>query len=304
MSEVFIDSNVTIHTDDRRMLNLFITMKSTRSPQTAKTYMSTLERFISQMGKPCNEVTLSDIIAYQQSIDHLAPTTQKRMLTTIRSWFNFLSAQPGYLIANPMAVFENPRTIESDEIEHVMTKEDVEKIRNVLRFRNFRNYVVVSLLCSTGIRLTELLTSTWDDVSQDMNGHIGLTVLGKGKRRRTVKLTPQLFSLIVEYRTLEGLDCEIGSGDDTPLFVNRRGESLTSRYVEQFVSDAGKLAGLSYSVHPHLFRHFNATMALYKGANIHVVQRSLGHKSIATTNRYLYSLNKLSETTGDYVELD
>lgn len=290
---------------DRRMINLFIDMQSMQSQQTAKVYASTINGFTQRVAKPLAHVTVEDVHAYAQSLSHLAPSTQHRMLSTIKSFYRFLHSQPPYnTLPNAISIYKPIKLEQSDEINGILTKEEVDKVLDVMRYRNYRNWLIVCLLCSTGLRISELTSAKWDNVSLDFDGNIGLTVLGKGRKRRTVKLTKQVFSHIVSYRKQNGLNAEIGSGDTSPLFINRTGGHLTARYIEQEVTKAGELAKLTRPIHPHLFRHYNATMALYKGANIHIVQQSLGHSSIAVTNKYLYSLHKLNETTSDYIELD
>ncbi len=292
-------------TEDLQMLDLFIRASKLQSPQTAKVYYSTLKSFLNIINKPTRDVTYDDLIHYVESLSHLQPATQKRMVTTVRSFFNFLSAQPNYLIYNPMVSFKNPKVIESDEIEHIMSKEDVEKIRSVLRYKNYRDYVIVSVLISTGLRLTEVTAAKWCDIQYDTNNNLGLTVVGKGMRKRTIKLSSQIINMIIDYRKKENLNIVIGdTSDKTPIFINKQGKSLSGRYIEKIVNQSAKIAKLSYNVHPHMFRHYNATMALYNGANLHTVQKSLGHKDISTTNRYLYSLHRLDKTTSDYVTLD
>lgn len=305
MSEVVIESNVTLHNDDGRMLHLYLIMQSTQSEQTARTYRSTLERFAQFVRKPMREVTLSDLIEYQQTcLSHLAPATQRRMVTTIRSWFTFLSSQPGYLIANPTTAFKTPKVEHNDEIEHILTRDEIERIRDVLRYRNPRNHTIVSTLFATGLRLSELCNANWCDIRLDLDGNIGLRVVGKGRKVRIVKLTKRVFDAIVSYRQGAELDCEIGSGDDTPLFVNRNGEALSPRYVEAMFTDAVKRAGINKPASCHWMRHSNASHALRNGADLLKVQQQLGHSNLSVTQRYLHSLDRLNDTASDYIEMD
>jgi integrase/recombinase XerD len=303
--EPIIDSNVTLYETDRKMLDLFLAMQHTQSPETARTYRSTLERFMQWAGKPMREITLSDLIQYQQEcLSHLKPTTQRRMITTIRSWFTFLSSHPGYLIANPTVGFKPTKVEQNEEIERVLTRAEIERIRDVLRYRNPRNHLIVSFLFATGLRLSELCNARWCDIRTDLDGNIGLRVVGKGKKVRVVKLTKRIFNALVEYRQSVGLNCEIGSGDDSPLFVNRNGEPLSPRYIEAMFTDAVKRARINKPATVHWLRHSTASHALHNGADLLKVQQQLGHSSLNITQRYLHSLDRLNDTASDYIEMD
>jgi integrase/recombinase XerD len=111
-------------------------------------------------------------------------------------------------------------------------------------------------------------------------------------------LQPALYNALLGYRTNIGL-----SADDT-LFVNRYGNAIDKRSIEKMVRAAAKSVGINKPVTPHWFRHSAGTSALYNGANIHQVQQMLGHSSVATTNAYLHSINKLRDSATDFIKVD
>jgi integrase/recombinase XerD len=302
--ELVAQSSLELLNDDRKMLSLFLDMKRKRSAQTARAYESTLTRFLNYMNKPMRFVTLADIVEYAKSLEHLSVNTQYRMLSTIKSWFLFLSRQPNYLIANPAAALELPRKQETNILKNTPTKSEIERIANALKARNRRNWLIFTLLYSTGLRISEAVGAKWSDVFVDYDGRIGLVVNGKGGKTRTVKIDKRLFKHIVQYRIDNGLNAEICSGDDSPLFPNRNGSHMTVRYFEKVLTDIVQKLGINKNITPHRLRSFNATYSLFKGANIKVVQSSLGHANISTTNRYLDAINNLDETTSDYVDLE
>ncbi|MCX5985045.1 MAG: tyrosine-type recombinase/integrase, partial [Chloroflexi bacterium] len=76
---------------------------------------------------------------------------------------------------------------------------------------------------------------------------------------------------------------------DAPVFRSRNGVPLGIKQVWRIVRRAAIEAGLTAKVSPHWLRHAHASHALDRGAPIHLVRDSLGHSSIATTNRYLHA---------------
>ena len=118
-----------------------------------------------------------------------------------------------------------------------------------------------------------------------------LSIIGKGKRIRTVYISPRAGLWIKNYLKLRG------NVFIKPLFVNMRSKNtdekrLSPRYIQLMISKYAKLAGLSKKVTPHTLRHTYATDLLSRGADLRSVQEFLGHKSVATTQIYTHVTNK------------
>jgi integrase/recombinase XerD len=78
------------------------------------------------------------------------------------------------------------------------------------------------------------------------------------------------------------------SGASAPIFINRRGSKLHPQSVRLRLHRATKAAGLSRRITPHMLRHTAATLLIETGVDIRIVQRLLGHSSIATTEIYTH----------------
>jgi type 1 fimbriae regulatory protein FimB/type 1 fimbriae regulatory protein FimE len=70
------------------------------------------------------------------------------------------------------------------------------------------------------------------------------------------------------------------------LFVTERGGPLTASTVRKIVARAGRRAGLSFSVHPHMLRHATGFYLANQGHDTRAIQHYLGHRQIAHTSRY------------------
>lgn len=125
-------------------------------------------------------------------------------------------------------------------------------------------------------RVAEALAAKWTDLQARPDGDFQLTVVGKGRRRRSFPL-PATFvaQLEVEYKSGN-------ASQDARLFP------FGARRAQTIVGDLAALAGIERAVSPHWFRHAAATHALDRGAPIHVVAQTLGHASLATTSRYAH----------------
>lgn len=160
--------------------------------------------------------------------------------------------------------------------------------------QGFRDRAILELFFSSGMRISELTALNADHLSflKDRNPSrtFELSIVGKGKRVRTVFISP---------RAAEWLRKYLATRKDIydPLFTNSRSRNperkrLSSRYIQSLVSRCARLAGLSQKVTPHTLRHTYATDLLTRGADLRSVQELLGHKNVATTQIYTHVTNK------------
>lgn len=127
-------------------------------------------------------------------------------------------------------------------------------------------------------------------------------MIGKGSRSRVVLLPPVLTDILRDFLA------EVrGDLPDSPLLLANAHPAVTtplSGFGQEALAREVELAGLGAQVpgrhHPHKWRHTYATELVRAGVDIHVVQRLLGHASIASTVGYTHlSLDDLTDTIGD-----
>jgi integrase/recombinase XerC len=140
---------------------------------------------------------------------------------------------------------------------------------------------IVELFYGTGMRLSELHALNVNTIDRK-NGIV--RVLGKGKKERIVPVTAQAIEAIDRY--IASRSPATGSGE--PLFVNKKGQRISARQIQRYVTQ--ELAGVSNQKKksPHVLRHTFATHLLDKGADIRAVKDLLGHSSLATTQVYTH----------------
>ncbi|MDF5728199.1 MAG: tyrosine-type recombinase/integrase [Rhizonema sp. PD38] len=146
---------------------------------------------------------------------------------------------------------------------------------------NKRNQAILLLLYTAGLRVNELCSLRWEDLSQRMPGG-QLTISGKGGKTRIILLPESVWQHVSKLRN--------NADSDAPVFMSRQkdsfGTALDQSQVNRIVATA---AGINKKVSPHWLRHSHAIHSLKRGAPLHLVQKTVGHSSIATTSRYLHA---------------
>lgn len=148
-----------------------------------------------------------------------------------------------------------------------------------------RDYAIICLFYSSGIRLSELINLNLEDINFD---RAIVRVLGKGRLEREGELTDEAIRALKSYLKVR----ELWKGKESEiLFLTRIGERIKKRNIEQKIDDYGKKASIKRKVTPHMFRHSIATHLLDHGMDIRRVQSFLGHTSIASTQIYTHIIN-------------
>lgn len=139
-----------------------------------------------------------------------------------------------------------------------------------------RNRLILALLYSSGLRVSELVSLRIDDVDLDDRT---LRIRGKGEKDRIVLFDEETGILIDDY-----IKVRFHQGDY--LFLNRFGKPLTPRYVQMMIKNYADMAGINKKVTPHILRHSFATHLLKNGVDIRAIQQLLGHSNLSTTQIY------------------
>jgi integrase/recombinase XerC len=197
-----------------------------------------------------------------------------RKLAAVRSWLRFLTRR-GYLARNPAGDVRAPRRprklaafLPADELEALLEAGGA----------NARDRAVLELLYATGLRVSELAALRLDDV--DRTERL-VRVVGKGGKPRVVPFGAEAAAALEAYLAERG-------PAPGPLFRNPRGGPLSARTVRERVRRRARAAGLARRVTPHTLRHTFATHLLDAGADLRLIQDLLGHRRLATTQRYTH----------------
>lgn len=193
---------------------------------------------------------------------------------------------------------------EQDRPNRDLSYDEVMKILGFYKERgHLVNYTILLSLASTGARIQELCTTRVKDLHYD--GKYWLKVTGKGDKVRELFISEHLYQCICEMRRRRGFQTVLDQGDESPLFVNQRGNFYNSKTLSNQVTDMIKktnLEFLQYRENPvtaHTFRHAFAIMAVEQGnADLYHLMQTLGHENIQTTKIYLEKYMKRKNNVG------
>lgn len=239
------------------------------SSTTIKTYTSCVEVFLNTVHKdhPKN-ISKSDIVNYLSSTQ--AINTQKSHHCAIKKFYEICLNQHHKLDNVPYA---KP----NKKLPIVLSQDEVQKMFDVCD--NLKHKVILSLLYSTGIRVSELINLQWKHL--DRSRMVINIVQGKGKKDRQVMLVPELIPLLESYYRVYKSTPYVLSGQSLPQY--------STRSVGQVIKQLAAKAGLdSKRVYTHLIRHCTFTHMVENGTDVNIVQRVAGHSSVRTTNIYLH----------------
>jgi len=143
-----------------------------------------------------------------------------------------------------------------------------------------RDYAILNLFYSSGIRLKELVNLNLNDL--DFKRGI-VKVLGKGNEEREATLTNEAIKILKSYLKTRNL---WKGNKGKAVFLSRSGSRITKMNIQRNIERYGKEAGITKKVTPHMLRHSIATHFLNNGMDIRRIQGFLGHKSLASTQIY------------------
>ena len=215
----------------------------------------------------------------------------KRRLSALRHFYTFLVKQ-NYVEDNPFLFVDAPKT--EIKYPHALYKEQVREIlvENAKRTDDLmiRDQAILSTLYFTGMRAAELVGLTIQSVS--LNQRM-VRIIGKGNKERIVPFSEECkkdLERYINFTRKELLAKAIVSTN--ALFLNGRGEKLTTRGLEYILDSIEEKTGTFVGLHPHILRHSFATHLLENGADLRVIQELLGHESLNTTQVYTHVTEK------------
>ncbi|WP_353119008.1 site-specific tyrosine recombinase XerD [Myroides odoratus] len=228
----------------------------------------------------------------------LAPTSQARIISGLKSFFTFLLVD-GQIEKAPTDLLEIPKL--GRKLPEVLAMEEIDAMLATLDLstnEGYRNMVMLELLYSCGLRVSELVNLRLSDLFFE-EGFI--RVIGKGSKHRFVPIDPDTMQLITMYKQTIRNHMQVKKEDTDIVFLNRRGARLTRAMIFTIVKQAAQEANIQKNVSPHSFRHSFATYLLENGADIRMIQLMLGHESILTTEIYTHiSREKLKGVMDTY----
>jgi integrase/recombinase XerD len=245
------------------------------SPTTVRAYVDEMRRF-SKAHANLTTVTAGDISAYVTSYGHRAPATVRRIISVLRSFYEW-AIQDGLVEQSPLVGVKGPRQ-GGRRLPRSLNEEEVSRLLEA--DHGHRAHLMLILMLYGGLRLREVSSMRWQAINWPGKA---LLIRGKGDKERIVPIHDNLLEALRSWR-----DKAVKKRPGDPLFPGYRGQALRPRSIEKIVLRAGETAGLERRLTPHMLRHTFATRLLGAGVGIRVIQVLLGHASIATTQIYTH----------------
>jgi integrase/recombinase XerD len=214
-----------------------------------------------------SRVTLGDVQAFAGSLTGIADCNRGRKLAALKSLLTF-GQKLQYLCTNVGTLVEIP-AFKNTLAERILSEADVQRM--IALEINRRDQLLLRVLYTGGLRVSEICGLKWRDVRSRDNGQMQITVLGKGGKTRFVLLPARVSTSVAEIRQ--------DAPFDAPVFRSRKSGHLDPSQVTRIVRAAARRAGMERRVSPHWLRHAHASHALDRGAPIHLVQTTLARIS-------------------------
>ena len=240
----------------------------------------------------------ADIIDFQKDLreeQRASPATIRRRLVTLRSYFSWLGEND----ASCPSPFEGlrldmrvpkrlPRPVDRPTLgavfrsaQHIVQLDPSDELSVPREIPAAQiTGLIARLLIVTGLRIGELTSLRVCDVS---GAATQIRVRGKGDRERTVYVAND--RLQTDFRRFWEDRCD-AAGSQAWLFTNSIGDRLTPQAFRKRLRTLSRSLRIEPHLTPHRFRHSAATLLIEEGVDIRLVQRLLGHASIATTEIY------------------
>lgn len=212
-----------------------------------------------------------------------------RHISSLRSFFKYLKKYD-LINNNPMLLISNPK--QEKKLPKILYPKELETLMNIPNLNTplgLRDSLILELLYSTGVRVSELVNIRLKDINFNSKE---INILGKGSKERIV-----LFGKTCEYKLKEYLSkgrdklYNLKYSSDY-LLLSKTGRKINPREVRNVLDDIVAASGLKIHISPHVLRHTFATDMLNNGADLRSVQELLGHESLSTTTIYTHLTNE------------
>ena len=274
----------------------FLKLERSLSDNSIGAYVNDINKltfFLKSINKDDIDYSDIDTIIIREFVEYLynlgiSSYSQARIISGIKSFFNYLLIEEKIKI-NPTELIESPKL--DKKLPDTLNIEDIEKILSSIELDSFegvRNRAIIETLYSCGLRVSELINLSYQNLYLDIGF---IKVIGKASKERLVPIGSAAIKYIKIYSDQHRKNIKIKSGNEGFLFLNRRGSKISRNMIFIIIQKISKKINLEKKISPHTFRHSFATHMIEGGADLRAVQEMLGHESITTTEIYTH-LNK------------
>lgn len=261
----------------------YLKIERAMSPNTVASYCSDVKKFAEFHNDALEKADSDAVISYLSSRKKLSERSQARLLSSLRSFYDWLILEK-IIEENPCDKVDMPKL--GVYLPTVLSVEEVEAIIDSVQREDWfglRDKAILEVLYGCGLRVSEAVELKISGVYLDEGF---LRVIGKGNKERLVPLGEMAGDALRNY--LDSRPAPADAESDDVLFLNRFGKRFSRVSMFNLVKKQALAAGITKELSPHTFRHSFATHLVENGADLRVVQEMLGHESITTTEVYTH----------------
>ena len=240
------------------------------------------------------QVTLLDVYEYMNYVKNErgnSNATRARKVTSLRTFFHYLTDVTHRLSENPVQNLDTPKKKKSLP-KYLTVEQSIDLLRSVSGEFAERDYCMLTILLNCGLRRAEVAGLNLSDIGSDRT----LRVRGKGSKERMLYLNDACFDAIQQYLKVRPVD---GVKDKDALFLSRLKSRISVQGVHYVVKGYLQHVEGAENYSTHKLRHTAATLMYQQGGtDIRVLKDILGHENLGTTEIYTHlSSEQLKEAT-------
>ena len=252
-----------------------------------RTDLSKLLTWMEQNNYRLDFISLSGLQDYQSWLVEadFKQTSRARMLSAIRRLFQYLHREkvraddPSALLISPKLPQRLPKDLSEEQVDALLDAPDPNDPIEL------RDKAMLELLYATGLRVTELVSLTMENISLRQGV---VRVIGKGGKERLVPMGENAVDWIESFIE-QGRPQLLGENSSDVVFPSKRAKQMTRQTFWYRIKHYAVVAGIDTELlSPHVLRHAFATHLLNYGADLRVVQMLLGHSDLSTTQIYTH----------------
>ncbi len=320
LTEFNHNSDLTL--DNKNFIWYFLEIKSRKSKYTAKSYERDIKDFFCVSS--IYDITIEDIkkVSILHSQNFIMKLMDKNMSSaTINRKISSLSALYKWLLKyqdnstgihiikyNPFGNLKEEKPVINNKETEFLTKEECKVLLNSIdtsTILGHRNKTILVLALTTALRKSEIINIKIKHITTH-TGYDVVKVIRKGGKEDIVKIQGNVLTMINEYIRLTKRN-KLSSGEEY-LFIGHstngnNKEKLDASTLNYMIKRVCKNAGIDKDLRVHSTRHTAITLAILAGATVEKVRDFAAHKNLATTNRYIHSVDKLKNNAGDLIDV-
>ena len=210
----------------------------------------------------------------------LGDAARARKVSSLKSFFKYLTSKAMLLDENPAAELEYPKLAKKLP-RYLSANESMELLENVSGRSPERDYLIITLFLNCGLRVSELVGINLGDIKENT-----LRVTGKGNKQRVVFLNSACIDALEDYLPVRQRYALPG---ESALFLSERKQRIAAITVKKLIKKHIDSAGLdSEKYSAHKLRHTAATLMYQNGVDVLTLKEILGHEQLNTTQIYTH----------------